>query len=239
MPGLRFYPSSSDRNAGTYHSILSINEASWAEQDPPDENETSRRSRIYNMHRRVSGTLGTWAVRVLLQGYAQHFRKLRNSEFLRSTQHKSTVEALRSIGESVSYSVDIAAVTDELASLVRTNRPLVFEVESFVPRSDTPDYSWKGSLEQLIHRQVGERANWLRSMDNAVRDHLTQYGTILGIVEDIRLQKKVTRLTYTLVALTIVLAILTFITASGHFPWVRTIWNSLSDLLLISGFPTP
>ena len=197
LSALRFYPSSTDRNTAKYHSKLSIKEASWAEQEPQEENGESRESRIYKLHRRVSGLLGMWAVDVLLQGYAQHFRKLRNSEFLRSSRRKSAVEALQRIGESVSYSVDIAAVTDELASLVRTKRPLGFEVESFVPCSDAPDYWWKGNLEELIHRQVGENANWLRSMDNAVRDHLTQDGTILGIVEDIRLQKKLDSLVKT------------------------------------------
>ena len=212
MPALRFQPSSADRNAANYHSMLSIHEGSWEQQRPQDENGSSRESRINDMHRRVSGMLGIWAIDVLLQGYAQHFRRLRNSEFLRSAQHKSAVEALRRISEGVSYSMDIAAVTDELASLARTKRPLGFEIESFVPRSDAPDYWWQGSLEQLIHRQIGENAKWLRSMDNAVRDHLTQYGTVLGMVEDVRLQRKITWLTYAMLALTIVLAILTFIT---------------------------
>ena len=231
MAGLRFYPSHGGRNTTGYHSILSINEVGWTEQDPEEENGRSRESKIYSMHRRVSGMLGVWAIEVLLQGYAQHFRKLRNSEFLRSTQHESAVQALRRICESVSYSVDIAAVTDELTSLVRTKRPLGIEIEPFVPRSDAPDYWWKGSLDQLIQREVGENAKWLQSMDSAVRSHLTQYGTILGTVEDIRLQKKITLLTYAMLFLTGVLAILTYLTASEHFPWLRTIWNSLSAFL--------
>ena len=231
VPALRFYPPSSYRNTANYHSILSMHEASWGQQGLQDGNGSNRESRLYGMHRRVSGMLGIWAIDVLLQGYAQHFRKLRNSEFLRSTQHKSAVEALRRIGESVSYRVDIAAVTGELASLVRINRPLGFEIEPFVPRPDAPDYWWEGRLEQLIHRQIGENAHWLHSMDNAVRDHLTQYGTILGMVEDVSLQKKITRLTYAMLALTVVLAILTLIAAVGQFPWVQNIWTSLGDLL--------
>ena len=67
--------------------------------------------------------------------------------------------------------------------------------------------------------------------DNAVREHLAQYGTILGVVEDIRLQKKIALLTYAILALTFVVAILTFITASEYFPGVRTIWDSLGELL--------
>ena len=127
----------------------------------------------------------------------------------------------------MSDSVDIAAVTDELASVVLTKRPLGIEVEPFVPRPDAPDYWWKGSLEELIHRRIGENADWLRLMDSAVRDHLAQYGTILGVVENLRLQKKIALLTYAMLASTVVLAILTFITASEHFQWFRTIWNDL------------
>ena len=231
MPALRFYPASSYRNVPNYHSMLAIHEASWVKQDLQADTGNSRETRLHRMHRRVAGMLGIWAIDVLLQGYAQHFRELRNSGFLRSTQPKSAVKALRRIGDSVSYSLDIAAVTDELASLVRTKRPLGLEVESFVPRPDAPDYWWEGTLGQLIQKQVGDNANWLRSMDSAVRDHLAQYDTILGIMEDIRLQKKIALLTYAMLALTLVLAILTFMTASEHFAWVRTMWNSLGDLL--------
>ena len=231
MPALRFDPGSSYRNFPSHHSMLAIHEASWVEQDSQDENGSSRESRLYRMHRRMSGMLGIWAIDVLLQGYAQHFRELRNSELLRSTNRKSAVEALRGISDSLSYSVDIAAVTDELVSLTQAKLPLGFEIEPFVPRPDAPDYWGKDSLGQLIHRQVGENARWLRSMDNAVRDHLAQYGAILGIVENISSQKKITLLTYAMLGLTVALAILTFITASERFPWVRTIWNSLGNLL--------
>lgn len=231
MPSLRFNPSSIERNTSNYHSILSINEANWDEQDLQEANKSDRESRTYEMHRRVTGMLGVWATGILLRGYSQHFSKLRNSEFLRTTQGNSAEDALQKIRESVSYSVDIAAVTDELASLVQRKFQLGFDVKSFTPRSDAPDYWWKGSLEQLIQKQVGEDAEWLRSMENATRDQLTQYGTILGIVEDIRLRKKTTILTYVMLVLTTVLAIMTFITVSENFPWVKTLWNFLDDLL--------
>ena len=231
LPSLRFNPSSIERNTPNYHSILSINETNWEEQGHQEANKNDRESRTYEMHQRVNGMLGNWAMGTLLRGYSRHFSKLRNSEFLRTTHRNSAEDALQQIRESVSYSVDIAAVTDELAFLVQRNFPLGFQVESFTPRSDAPDYWWNGSLEQLVQKQIGEDAKWLRSIDNATRDQLTQYGTILGIVEDIRLQKKTTILTYAMVGLTTVLAIMTFITVSERFPWVGTIWNFLQDLL--------
>ena len=117
----------------------------------------------------------------------------------------------------MSYSVDIAAVTEELASHAQAKRSLVFEVEPFVPRSDATNYGWKGSLEQLIHKQIGDNAKWLRSMDDTIRAHLAQYGSILGMVKDIQLQNKITRLSYAMVTLTVALAILTFFAVMGYF----------------------
>ena len=73
-------------------------------------------------------------------------------------------------------------------------------------------------------------------MDNALRNQLTQYGTMLGMVENIRLQNKINIYTYMILTLTIVLAILTFITVLEKFPWLRTMWNSIADLLQVSGF---
>ena len=234
LPALRFSPSSDDRHTARFHSMLSINEVSWREQDPKEGDSFGRESRIYDMHHRVTNVLGIWWIVVLLEGYANHFKKLRNSEFLRPRKHGAKLDALRRIGDSVSYSVDIAAVTAELTSLVRSKRPLGFDVESFVPRSDVSDYFWKGTLEQLIHRQVGENANWIQSMDKAFRDHLTQFGTIIGIEEDIRLQNKISRLTYAMLVLTFLLAILTLTIAQEHLPWIGTIWRSLGDLLQVS-----
>ena len=227
LAGLRFSPSSRNRDAADFHSILSINEASWEEQASGEEEESSRESRIYKLHIRVSSMCGIWALGALLQGYAQYFGKLRSSEVLRSEPARSAVASLQRIGENLSYSVDVAIVTEELAALVEAKRPLGLDVESFVPCSDAPDYWWKGSLEQLIQRQVGEKANWLRSMENAVRHHLTQHGTILGVVEDIRVQTKIAWLTYAILALTVVLAVLTLITAGDSLPF--NLWPSRNE----------
>ena len=235
VPDLRFLPSPRDRDAAKYHAIFSINEDRWAKLDRLNDC-SSRESRIYWMHGKLSGMFGIWAIRVLLQGYAQHFAKLRNSEFLRSRRGKSTMNSLYRIGDNVSYSLDIAAVTDELVSAVHADYPLGFEIAAFVPRSDVPDYWWKGSFELLMHREIGENAEWLRSMDKTVRDHLTQYGTILGVVEGIHLQRMITRLAYAILALTLILALLTFITALEHFPWIMDLWESFRDQLQELGF---
>ena len=216
-PSLRFCPSSEIRNAGNYHSILSINEHSWNQCETQANDRSAKETKIHDMHRKMSGILGMWAVGVLLEGYARHFSALRNSGILRATHRQSAVQALKQVFENVSYSIDIAAVTDELNSLVRMQRPLSFEVERFVPRPDAPDYMRKESLEQLIYRQIGKNADWLQTLDIAVREQLTQYGTILGAVENLHLQKSISRFSCAILALTIVLAVLTLVIGLGTF----------------------
>ena len=235
MPELRFKPPSHERNIPPYHSILSIHEGSWIKQQKKEVNGTAKESRIYKVHNRMSGILGIWSIEVLLQGYARHFRDLRNSSFLRSKQSSSAIQALEKIGESLSYSVDIAAVTSELSSYVQNKRILGFEIETFLPRSDAPEFWGKDNLQEVIQRQIGENAKWLVSMENALRDQIAQFGTILGMEENMRSQRKITVLTRLMLALTIVLAILTFFTLLES-QLVRAMWNALAGFLEGMGF---
>lgn len=62
MPELRFKPSPGNEEFPKHHSILSINEGHWIEQDRRNKNELDKESRIYRMHRRMSGLLGLWAI---------------------------------------------------------------------------------------------------------------------------------------------------------------------------------
>ncbi len=184
----------------------------------------------YKMHQRMSGLIGIWAIDVLLQGYARHFQELRQSDVLKSPGQKTGIEALQKIGDSISYGADIATVTAELTAFAKSKRRLSFDIAAFVPSPDVPE-SWKErSLEQVIHEQIGTNANWLHSIEGAVRDYMSQYGNILGVVEDIRIQKGISRLTWVLVALTIALALLTLLTASEHIPWLRSQLESITNV---------
>lgn len=226
-PSLRFNPSSNSRYIPKYHSILAMNEHGWKEQVTEENHDNNKGSITYMMHERISGLVGIWAVGVLLQGYARHFQELRQADFLSSARHKAKVETLQKIGEGVSYGAEIATVTFELASFADRKRPLFFGIPDFVPSPDVPE-TWRAKrLEQLIREQIRSNAKWLGSIESAVRDHLTQYGTIVGMVEDIRIQKKITWLTYVLLFLTVVLAILTLVTSSQHFPWLQKILEPL------------
>ena len=218
VPGLRLKPHlDSVGGIPTYHSILSIDQDSWTTASSGKEGQWDRFSQLAEVHGRVAGQLGLLAIQALLRGYAGHFRELRDSDLWTITQDSSAIDTLQTIGEMVSYSVDIAAVTAELRSHIQSRIPLGIEVESFSPTPDTPEDWWSGSLEQVVQRGIGEDAAWLQSMERASRTHVTEYGTLLGTMENIRLQKRIAILTYMIAGLTVVLAVLTAFMLWGQF----------------------
>ena len=209
-PGLRLAPSA---RASTikHHAILSINESNWAEKSPGLSDDESRDSRIYWLHMTMTGILGIWAILSLLRGYADHFKELRRSTLLGYPKDGQVEDALQEISESLSYSVDISAVTSELASYMQRKISFGFDIEIFKLYAEWPSNIQDASLWGNILNQIGEYSEWLQAMDNSLRDQMTQYGNLLGLLEDIRLQKRIKRLTSVLTFLTIVLAVLTVV----------------------------
>ena len=224
-PGLRLDPVA--RSAGLkHHAILSIKESNWVEQESLGGENQNRESRIYRMHMTMVGILGIWAILPLLRGYADHFKELRKSTLLGYPSDGQFEDALKGISESLSFSVDISAVTSELASYVYERIPLGFDIETFTPCADWPGNTQEASLWGNIHNQIGEYAKWLQAMDDSLRDQMTQYGNLLGMLEDIRLQKQITWLTIVLAILTVVLTVFTILS----FPGVQ--WSDIENFML-------
>ena len=232
-PGLRLNPSGRSKVL-KHHAILSIKESNWIERDSNGD-EQSRESRMYWLNMAMSGILSLRAILSLLQGYAGHFKELRTSALLGYPGDGQVEDALRGISENLSFSVDISAVTSELMSYVDRKFPLGFDIETFTPCEEWPGNEPKTSLGGNIHYQIGESARWLQAMESSLRDQMTQFGSLLGMLEDIRLQKRIKYFTYVLTFLTVVLAALTvvsvfdiqiqwsgineFITGIGNLPW--------------------
>ena len=80
-------------------------------------------------------------------------------------------------------------------------RPLLWG-SSFMPVR--PEQYEKGTtLDIALWSSIRERANWLRSTDRNIRDRLSQIGALVGVQEDVRLQKKVSVLTWVILIVTI------------------------------------
>ena len=134
-----------------------------------------------------------------------------------------TEEALQAISESVSFSVDIAAVTTELSSTARRGIPIGLDIAGFTPCSDPFGDGRKTTLGARIQNRIEESASWLNTMETSIRDQLTQYGTLIGTLEDVRLQKRIRNLTNALLLLTAVIAVPTILSIVDLM--------SISDLL--------
>ena len=71
---------------------------------------------------------------------------------------------------------------------------------------------------------IEERATWLQKTDQSLRDHLTQYGSLLGAKENVRLQRTIRFLTW---------SHLDIDTINSGFVWVR----ATNTKILASDFP--
>ena len=59
------------------------------------------------------------------------------------------------------------------------------------------------TLDIALWSSIDERAKWLRSTDRNIRDRLSQIGALVGVQENVRLQKKVSALTWVILIMTI------------------------------------
>ena len=219
QPRLRFDPTRRKR-LGKHHGILSLNESIWLQGNPGRDTNHDRNSRLNRLHERINGIVGIWAVLSLLQGYADHFEELRRSALFGHQKDGQIIKALQEISESISFSVDISAVTSELSSYFDRRIPLGIHFETFTPCFDA---GREATLRGRIQNEIGEYSKLLRTTDGLLRGQMTQYGGLLGTLKDIRLQNRVTFLTIVLTILTVVLALLT-IEQAFDSPWLK-LWD--------------
>ena len=59
-------------------------------------------------------------------------------------------------------------------------------------------------LRNDFSNAIGVRSRWLQNTERSIRDHLTQFGTVLGAAENVRVQRRIKYLTWVLVILTFV-----------------------------------
>ena len=174
----------------------------------------------------VNGLLTRWALAGLLSGFERYLNNLRDSAVKPNNKAK-TVHLLEELASHITQSVDISAVSVELKNFAAHEQGwFTHDINGFYPCNSALQPNAKIALVELIRQQIADRAEWLRNVDRSVRDILVQYGTILGVRENIKLQKHMAYLTWVILALTIVIATLTgvpFVTSikAGNqwWPW--------------------
>jgi hypothetical protein len=170
MPGLKFtWPMTRTGNS-RYHAVLAIREGDFDTAKLSSWGGTDRSAQISYVDRKINGLLSRWAILPLLAGYGRHLNTIRDSATLRSDSRSDPVKVLKSLGDHVSYNVDIAAVTAELIPFAE--QPGIFEHEVEAFRSCDPHpYEDAGYLiARGLRSQIGEQAAWLQNTDRSLRD---------------------------------------------------------------------
>ena len=226
VPGLKLkMPRSIERHL-QYHSILAVNEARHKSALPDYYHSSSKETRITHVGQRISSLLTLWAVLPVLEGYTRHLNEVRESKVLEAQTHHAPANVLDRLVENLAYSVDIAAVTSELKMYSEENFPLIHEVERFEP-CDSQFYEPGTDLRKHLEFVISKQVDWLQRTDASVRDHLTQYGTLLGATENVRVQGTIKHLTWVLVGLTIVFLFTGVVPEElkqDLLSWVKRLW---------------
>ena len=217
LPGLKLKMPNRVGLYPQYHLLLAINESQQKKGMPSYYSSDSRESRIAAVDRPISNLLSFWSIRPMLEGYTQHLSEVRDLAILSPKGSHSSAEILEGVRGDVAFSVDIAAVTSELAMNLEDRVPMVSEIERFEP-SDSEFYEPGTLLSQHLEFVVGRQATWLQRTDESLRNQLAQYGSLVGAEENVRLQGKITFLTWVLLLLagaTLVASILGFCMRDG------------------------
>ena len=221
--GLKFkVPTLSTRDRHRYHAILAVRESDLDESML--EMRGGRESQCLYINEIINGLLSRWAILPLLEGYNQHLSAIRDSATLRPNRRLNRIKTLKSLIDHVSYTVDIAAITTELIPYASNCSLFSRDVETFEPCNDR-DYKAGATLIKGIGFTIGERATWLQKTEQSLRDHLAQYGSLIGAMENIHLQKRLKLLTWIIIFMTLVLLV-----QSDH------IWDWIRDKMLWYGY---
>ena len=212
-------PTSRERDP-EYHSILAMREPPSPGGSSDQPSDKDRSEKLHRLNLLIPNWLSVWAILPLLEEYTRHIRKIRDSTTLRPRKRQNSLRILENLGSHVSYSVDIAAVAAELASDSAVPFLLLDVSGQFEPAEEGPFQ--EGSLAASLTYMIRDRANWLQRTDSALRDQLTQYGSLIGATENVRVQKKLSRLTWVLVFFglaTLVISVLALIQS----PWGQAV----------------
>ena len=229
LPRLRFGFHSPPKKGPRNYATLAINLRHWREANPDRESRDARSSLLSYVHWPVPELMSIWAIEPLLQNFADNLVRIQNSTVFHAGQRENHVEVLRQLTNHVSSLSDLSAVSADLNERdTKRNLPL-FMGAPFAPvRTDR--HAGSITLDAALWRSINERAKWLRSTDRNIRDRLSQIGAFVGAQENVRLQKKVSTLTWVILIVTI-LAIVVTVCQPLLQDWVPETVQKVIDLL--------
>ena len=220
--GLKFKPFYIRSQEGQHHSILSVKESAIPDSLVERYGGEKKRSMFNTLDMNFSEILNLWACISLLEGYTRHLGRIRDSASFRFATDRHTIEKLHSLGDNVSFSLDISAVTADLLTSAKAKSGFFGRIAEY--KSCDPDTGEEEALDQVLLAVITEEAKQLRKMDRSIRTHLTQFGSLLAAAEDIRLQRRINKLTWTILAAALLAPFLTWL-LSKYPDW----WKNVGD----------
>jgi len=216
MPELKFAWGLRRRHDEPHHAILSCREEDFGKYPLRHGRETTRTGQIGNIDELISALLSRWAMRSMLAGYTKHLNAIRASSTIRLRKWRNLTAVLEVLGRNISYNVDIAAVTGELLPFVEDKSLFSHRVQTFIPCTKYRGRERGHTLTKGLIYTIQANSEWLQKTELAIRDYLTQYGSILGARENLRMQR-------TVMMLTIIIILMTFV----------TVWGAIKDIGLL------
>ena len=187
VEGLRIDVMSRSSQRFDHHSVLSVNEEDLANRYcSGDGRGREVESLIPLLHDKMSGIISVWAVVSLLEGYAEHFKELRRSTLFGYLGGVRTEEVLQEISNTLSYSLDISAVTFDLSSSLQRGVSSGFNIETFRPCPDWLEVEPETSLWGTFLNQIADYSKWLRPLKTPTHCLVTQPDAIWWLAWSVR-----------------------------------------------------
>ena len=199
VPGLLL-----DIPINSWHALAVVNDADL-KAAVSGETRPSRERTAHWMDDQIGSILRLWAVVPLLE----HLVRTNDGELIPLGENPE--KAMEILRRGAISRVDVSALSTELTdelSEERWMRRAGGRFQRAILRTGSSE-----SLAEVLVYLVRRKAAWLLGADRAAREMLGLYGSLLGSVENIRLQRSIRRLTWFL-ALLAVLAVLSPVVAA-------------------------
>lgn len=177
--------------------------------------------------------IGRVAIRALLDGYSRRLNELRDTVTARILRQSrlNPAQTLEVLVSNVAYDVDIPAVATDLIVSTEESSGFFRDLSRF-----EPCYNWVSRRDSLAGHfcpVVNRHAMRLKQTAQSLRDHLTQFGSLIAATENVRTQVQIVHLTRILAVLTIILAVMAALTFSSSYTdlelgvWFQDTWRHL------------
>ena len=185
-----------------YHAVAAIQEGTPLWNNELQDND--KFSRIAYLDYLLPYLLITLATQDLLEGFHSRIGEIRQLTISQDERRGVSTKVLQALRDHLSGCANVSAIASELAadSLKRNPASVLFEPFESCSLRGNQD---RISLNESIKSAIGDSSTQLQGAVQSTGDQITQFGSMLGAAENIRIQKKISVLTRVLVMLTIVL----------------------------------